>query len=207
MSTCDPFAVNDASAGGVRDQWAMFTMAQLTNRVGEASVAKSHPVNDAVTACPRAEVGDSTCARSRVEAEECGTPPAGSASVHPMAKGFLKPGYRRKMEVAYGVARQPIVRRGKACGGFSRSFFLPGADVPGRPDAADLGSLRDVMTVSRNGVTPGECCARVTVYRRQSAAMHRWEGLREKPMPRGKPGGYADARTDECEYHNRRVTI
>lgn len=112
------------------------------------------------------------------------------------AKENLNLGYCRKKGVAYYICRQLLTRREVVWGCDFRPFFSWSCKATHEPGPADLRSLKSAITVNRNEETVGECLPQ------GKAAVNRYapiEGLWEKPMPLGKPGGYADAHNVESE--------
>lgn len=196
LSPCDSFAVNHSSRGGYEGPAGLcLAEPQLINCGGAVQVAKSSPVNGAVTQYPRSVGGDSSTVRSRVKAEESGNITGGSARVRSMAKENLNLGYCRKEEVAYYICRQLLTRREVVWGCHFRPFFPRGRMATRGPGPADLRSLRSAITDNRNEVTLGECLPHGQGGSQPQGTNE--QDIWEKPTPPGKPGGYADAQTRE----------
>jgi hypothetical protein len=192
---CDSFAVNRSSLGSDEGSAGLcLAERQLINCGGAAPVAKSSPVNGAVTQCPRSVGGDSSTVRSRVKAEQSGNMTGLSARVRSMAKENLNLGYCRKMEVAYYICRQLLTRREVVWGCYFRPFFPWGRKATHGPSSADLRSLKSAITVNRNEVTLGECLPSGKAVVSRKAPMRRIVG---EANAAGKAGGYADAHTRE----------
>ena len=78
---------------------------QLCDCGGEVLRAKSTPVDDTVTACPRSAKGDSFARRSWAKASKAGNATSKEVSMISKAKGYLNSDYHREMRAVYCIFR------------------------------------------------------------------------------------------------------
>lgn len=167
---------------------------QLCDCGGEAPVAKSAPVDDAVTACPRCARGDTSVRRSRVKASKAGNTTGQRASMISMAKNYLNSNYHREMRVAYSIFRQLLARGKRVWGCALQSSFRGFGSAETRPDSVEWECLRRSITATGNEVTAAKFSS--VMMRRSVNRNNAARRMVEEANASGKAGGYADVRHD-----------